>query len=470
MLVQFTVSNFRSFDGPTTFSMRRTEGVEGHPSHVVENADGAGLAVLRGAAVYGANAAGKSNLVRAMDFARRLIVEGTRRDQRIPVQPFRLRPGAIREPSRFEFHFIHEGIRYNYGFAVTPARVEEEWLYRFIEDHEELLLNRTLSSDENQTLAIGEIVKAKFPEQANFFDIFERGVRPNQLALTEIVFSDFMLQSVFIAPFDWFVFNLLTVIPGDSGGIFARGLDLVVQGLQEKGFAERLTQFLIRSGTGVCGTSLVESIQPITSLLSEVPYEQRDEITYNLELFAEEDWIIVHTVSKVPVLARQNTQGQVTVKRLVLERVKSDGRQELFDIYDESDGTRKLISLFPLITRAGEHPVCLLVDELDSHFHTALSREFVRQFFAESGSLPGQIVFTTHDTNLLDPNLLRRDEIWFAEKAAGGATELYSLAEFKAGAELDVERGYLQGRFGAVPPAASPMIVPTTDPATGEGE
>jgi len=138
MLVQFSVENFKSFRDLTTFSMRATNDGR-HPGHVVSNLDGVGgksTGVLRGAAIYGANAAGKSNLVLAIEFARRLITEGVSPNGRISTSPYRLDTSFGNRPSRFEFIFRHQEILYSYGFAADSRQVHEEWLFATERKHE----------------------------------------------------------------------------------------------------------------------------------------------------------------------------------------------------------------------------------------------------------------------------------------------------------------------------------------------
>ena len=183
MLIQFTVSNFLSFDEETTFSMVADSDDQQHPDHVLN--DNVGSPLLRAAALYGANAAGKSNLIKAIAFAQRRILGGSHGDQAIPVQPFRLRAGSADRPSGFEFLFKYNARVYSYGFRPDATRVVEEWLFSKTRGVEVKLFERTTDENGKTTVEFGRSLQGGGAKQKQFLEFVAQGTRQNQLFLTE---------------------------------------------------------------------------------------------------------------------------------------------------------------------------------------------------------------------------------------------------------------------------------------------
>jgi AAA15 family ATPase/GTPase len=188
MLVQVTIENFRCFREPITFSMLSVNSDESHVNHLAVDAIGNGKSLLPVAAIYGANAAGKSNLIEAIDFAKDLIVDGTRSGKIIPVSPFKLGDRSEKN-SKFEFIFTYQNTCYSYGFVLKPSQILEEWLYAIEpQQQEEVLYFERMTSETGETkVEYGEPLKGKNDENQQFLDFIAQGTRSNQLFLTEAV-------------------------------------------------------------------------------------------------------------------------------------------------------------------------------------------------------------------------------------------------------------------------------------------
>lgn len=429
MLIQFSVENFLSFDEEQVFSMAASTGDQMHPNHVV---DGKGGPALRAAAIYGPNASGKSNLVQAISFARDLIVNGTERTQSVPVRPFKIRIGSQERPSKFEFHFRTKGILYNYGFRATSKRVEQEWLYATgIRNKEAMLFERSTTDVGKIELGVGPALAKG--NRKKFFEFLAEGTRPNQLLLTEAVGRN-VDELRYVA--GWFT-NVLSVIPADPRTQALAGLAHYYPKIREY-----LTHFLRSADTGI---DTMETVETVLYSVDMIPDTHREKIVSLLDGLSDDELVDTNG----PTYAR-DLSGRITQIDIKFRHKNSDS---LFDFNEESDGTRRLVHLIPVIQQLEEPRLrVVIIDELDRSFHPHLSRLFVQAVLETlANESSNQLIFTTHDTNLLDLDLLRRDEIWFVEKDKGGASHMYSLAEFKVRPDLKIEKGYLNGRFGAIP-------------------
>ena len=434
MLIRFSVENYRSFNEEAVFSMLPGR-VTKHGDHIIPFSK-QGINALRIALLYGANASGKSNLVRAMDFAREYIIEGVRPKQNIPVEPFRLDLSSTARPSRFEFEFVVNDQIYAYGFLVDKKRVHEEWLYLVNSRNEQPLFERETNKKNIVTSSFGQIKNINDIDQ-QFLDFITKGTRPNQLLLTTLV--DRNVKN-FEPMYDWFR-NTLTIIFPES---HVRGIQVSVH--EDQKFRESLAKFLHVMNTGideVC-TKLVDpdslNLPPGISLESIIEdIDEQDEDT------ADEKTIVLNGLEG-RYIVHHNKEGLLEAYALGTRRY-IDKKPIEFELFEESDGTQRLFDLFPVLY--GIKDRVFVIDELERSLHPNLVRLFIENFLETDNR--SQLIFTTHESTLLDLTLLRRDEVWLVEKSQSGASEAYSLEEFKPRHDLDIRKGYLQGRFGAIP-------------------
>jgi len=427
MLIQFAAENFRSLHHRTELNMRALDNKGGQVTQTFDD-----LEILRCAALYGANASGKSNLIKAMAFAKQLIVDGTgRRAAEIGTQPFRL-ADCGRKPSTFEFFFVDATKSiYGYRFAVTKTAVIEEELVRLNEPKE------TVFSRKGSDFSFGASLKKSIPDH-KFLDFVGQGTRPNQLFFYEA--NERGLD--FFKPLrEWFT-NTLTIVHPST-----RVWPLVRYVHNDASFGSFLQKSLRWADIGI------SDIKTFSQALSEA--EQK---SFDAANSLEPD--VLRGVLKL--MEPHGLGGSSFYPTL---RKKGDfnvwdfnstyEQNEPFLLEDESDGTVRLLDLIPVLYYARHNPVVFVVDELDRSLHTLLAQKLVEAFLALDKECSSQLIFSTHDTNLLDCNQLRPDCVWFVEKDKSGATRTYSLAEFKPEQlqELcgNLERGYLDGRFGGIP-------------------
>lgn len=419
MLIEFTVGNFRSFRDPQTLSLVAAPIKSKDPAldenSVIEITEQPNL--LTSAAIYGANASGKSNLIQSLAFMKYFVLNSpkeTKATGGINVEPFRLHTSTAGQPSHFEIVFIENGKRYRYGFEVTKERVQSEWLYFVPSIREARLFER-----DGDDITVGSY----FKEGRDL----EQHTRPNALFLSIVAqFNGPQAQKLV----NWF--RRLGIISGvnDIGM-----MPFTLMQLMEGDHSQAIRQLICRLDLGI-GDLQVEraSVSNKPNLPDDMPDEIRQAFLTIMNA-SDSEGFSIHTLH-----TQYDEEGNPV-------------GQELFELDEhESEGTQKLFAMSgPLLDTLQEGDV-LVVDELDARLHPLLTREIISLFNDKVSNPNGaQLIFNTQDTNLLDNSLFRRDQIWFVEKDQQGASHLYSLAEFKVRNDKDYERGYIQGRYGAVP-------------------
>lgn len=435
MLIRFIVENFSSFGTQAELSM-----VAGrqqiHSEHLTETPKNK-FRLLRTAVVYGANASGKSNLIKAMEFAKNFIVNGTKPMGRIPVVPFLLDAKLKKEPSTFQFSFCHKGESYTYGFKVNSQKVVEEWLFSITNGNENKLFERTTNS-ENETLVTFAPVLVKNSEDKDFLHLLARGTRQNQLFLTETVQRNF---KPFTDVWNWFKDRLIIIYPDTT----AHGLEFKFKNKDKitPVFMELLRTF----DTGILGIDTFEL--PFESLPG-IPKELRE----NLETImqgSKSEIILRGPDNTHYALSRKETGELIALKLMTKHQIRGSKEPVLFDFSEESDGTRRIIDLLPAMTSLLSEDKVVIIDEIDRSLHPHVAYAFFDLFLREGTQCHSQLIATTHAENLLTFKLLRKDEIWFVDKNSDGESKLYSLEEFKPRYDKDIMAGYMKGRFGAIP-------------------
>lgn len=448
MLIQFTVENFLSLKQKTVFSLLATND-EAHPEHLIASPTGKSKKVLRAAAIYGANAAGKSNLVKAMAFAQKLIVNGTASGNTIAVTPFKLRSNS-NLPTRFQFVFTHKNVEYSYGFKLNNSRILEEFLYASPNGKEVKYFERVTSDDLDTQVEFGPSLIKGRAELRRLLRYKEADTRPNQLFLTAIFDGNIKEKVDELKPvMDWFR-SALIIIEAES-----TYSNLEVRTHKSEGLKEFIGTLLRTSGTGIQEVVTTEEVLDWNRDLPSFPIDEREEILQefkkqSLDGITDNTLVEIFSPPSTRFYLHQNEAGEVLLLKFLLKHESEQDDPIEFQMNEESDGTQRVIHLAPMlfdISKGGERVI--VIDEIDRRLHPHLSRLIIQ--VALECSSANQLIFTTHDTNLLDLELLRRDEIWFVEKNESGGSHLYSLAEFKVRPDLQIEKGYLNGRFGAIP-------------------
>ncbi len=440
MLLQFSVRNFACFAREASFSMVAS-GDDSHPKHVVQSAVGRKPRVLRLAALYGANGHGKSKVVEALRFVRDLVVDGTRPGDGIDRTTFRLDPDLLNEPSRFELTIDHAGVEYNYGFAVDDERVREEWLFARLTSRESKFFERLTDKAGEVTVEFGASLAGRTKKERQRMEFVAEGTRPNQLFLTEAFDRNVEELEPLL---QWFR-RVLVILSADD-----LPQPIAFRASRQSSFVDYLEDFLRRAGTGIDGVTVDETPLDVDDFFTDAPRE----IVKKIVGAVEKDSAVglLENPQNGLITIYKNRAGEKVVGRLKTTHSSKSGGSVEFQFSEESSGTQRLMEIMPVLADAESQERVYVVDELDRKLHPALSRLFVETFIHRCDEpTRTQLIFTTHDTHLMDLNLLRRDEIWFLEKDRWGASELYPMTDLKVRPDLKIEKGYLQGRFGAVP-------------------
>ncbi|MDO4536782.1 MAG: ATP-binding protein [Coriobacteriales bacterium] len=439
MLIRGIVENFKSFDQKTELSMVSSSKIRKLPEHVTQID---GVKVLKHAAVYGANASGKSNLIEFLRFFQRTVGMGLSLGS--SRQWCRTREENERKESFFELQFSVGDDVYAYGFTALLAtrKITSEWLYDLKSRPAKMLLEWDGNSPEPTTsLALNAKDRARFDTYAEDFE--GGGAIP---FLTELNRSKRIPEDsplfVFLSTFRWLKRNFITLEPMQPIPTRAHYFD--------EGGRRRLAELLSGFDTGV--SEITERELQEDELVDVVPRNVLKNALDEAErlLFEGEDSTLKYSLRGKKssfVLLEVSTNGELRASSL---QIKHGAGQGVFEFGEESEGTQRLFDLAEILL-SQEDDVTFVIDELERSLHPMLVRRFLKLFSDINSKHRRQLLFSTHEASIMDQELFRRDEIWFMDRSSDGASKLYSLDRFKERYDKDVLKSYLQGRYGAVP-------------------
>lgn len=388
--------------------------------------------LLPAAVIYGANASGKSNLIKALQFVKELVLKGSQPGQSINRQPFRLGKSYAGEPSSFEIRFVHGQFVFGYGFKVTDTEVVHEWLSLMKGGREIPCFDRTTSGGVTKVDVLEAFGGDEYGDHSRIRLLGSIGARSNQLFLSAARETFDAQDPLVLAVLEWL--GLLTII-GPSDRIFSLSK-----------FVDDTPDFRVFAGEFLQGASTGISVIQV----HKVDYDEQAPPHPSMRTLAE---------TLAPGQVQTTVDGHVErgdgkglrVAKLVAEHRDDAGQAIAFLLSDESDGTRRLLDLLPALYQAKGGRRVFVIDEIDRSLHPLLAKKFLEFFLRLDSRERGQMILTTHEANLMDLDLLRRDEIWFTEKNRASETSVYPLSDFSIRTDLKIAKGYLQGRFGAIP-------------------
>ena len=412
MLIEFRVKNFRSLRDEQVLSLVASTDKTLLDTHAMQTGLKAAPRLLKSAVVYGANASGKSNLIKALQYMRGVVLEsaalqpGQTFDR---LQPFKLDATSGGMPTEFEITFILDSVRYQYGFAMNTKRIVSEHLLVYKAFKPQRWFERHIDAESGKDVyEFGSSLKGAK-------NLWEGATRPNALFLSMAV----QLNSELLHPvFNWFAERL--VIFNEQSPLSPQ---FSVQMLKQEAERKAICEFLRAADISIADI--------------EVATKQA----------------MVHTIRfDLATGKREEAASEQAVDEVRFHHITEHGNA-VFDLQDESSGTRNLLFLTGPILDILDKGLTLVVDELDTSLHTLLVQALVRLFHRSEVNTGGaQLIFTTHDTSLLDAyGLFRRDQVWFVEKRPDQSSSLYPLLDFSPRKNEALERGYLQGRYGALP-------------------
>lgn len=440
MLISYTISNFLSFDSKQTISM-----VAGAPKKKADHCINKGkIKILKFAELYGANASGKSNLIKAVAFFKKIVLEGVKTNWSNCY--YRGKKDNKDKLSTFDFEFEIDNKIYTYGFDILLSKnsIRTEWLYELKPEKDDILIfNRTTNGDiklnenyfDSDTLYRLNIYYSDIKSQDNILFLTLMNINKDSLYEENPCNSVIIFRKVF----NWFLNSLVVIFPDvylDNSKFFISNQKI-----------NEINSLISKFGTGISECKMIDC--QLDELQSKLPPAIFNNLINQFEKFAS-----ARTDEKNPrVSIRLNKDiyflskkgGSYQLNKIVFEHRNDEGS---YEFYEESDGTQRLFDLIQVLMDDGFEKV-YFIDELNRCFHPDLSLEFVKSFFAKTTN--SQLIVTTHEIRLLDLDLLRRDEIWFCERKSNGPTNLYSLEEFGERFDRKIDKAYLDGRYGGIP-------------------
>jgi AAA15 family ATPase/GTPase len=437
MILRFLAKNLFSFKEETEFNLLPNRSTS-LPHHKIVKND---ISVLRLSAVYGANGSGKSNLVKGIELLSRIIQRGT-----VEVVPkdvkFKLSKKSQEEPTSLSLEFFCDPHTYIYSITFDKGQVLYEFFAESKVDKDVLIFEREIV-DEKQTIHFFEEYY-KDPKNTFFAEVLaEKLINKGDVLLTflaskyEAEFSD--SKNVM----DWFVSNLVIIKLDTRPDVIAEILD------KDENIKKFANDLLPSLSTGVV------SIEVIKESLSE--NQHSSDTGLDVEFLKR-----VLSVPKdlpdgvIPIFANRGgtavvkENDDIVIKSLITSHESIEGDLIPFNISLESDGTRRLIEYIPALQKIIHHEKVFLIDEIERSIHPLMIKEIIKKI-SHDEQAKGQLIFTTHESCLLDQDIFRTDEIWFSQKDVDGSSKMYSLSDYKVHNTINIENGYLSGRYGGIP-------------------
>lgn len=412
MLIQFSVKNFMSFKDKQVFSMEAGTGDEN-----IENIINVDERILKSTALYGANASGKTNLIKAFSAAIMMIRLSNNRqpeEKLMQMEPFVFDDTTKIEPCEFEFIFYANNNKYVYGFKADKDKVYEEYLYQYFSAKATRIFERT-NCNEYKFLQVDEGKLNSIKDQN----------LDNKLFLATATTWNYEKTK---APYLWFA----QLIDTYSGGMLLNDFVLESYNKDESMELKKFTLKLLEEADIIIKDFNVDVVE--------------HELDNNMAMF----------IKSLNIPAQFAPQKQRDVNIIITHEVIDDNnnkKEYSINYNNESSGTQILFSMAPILKQVFENGKIIIIDELERSLHPSLVEMIIKFFHnPEINKGNAQLIFNTHDTNLLSLDLFRRDQIWFAEKdPKKGATELYPLDDFSVRKTENIQKGYLNGRYGAIP-------------------
>lgn len=400
MILEFSVKNFLSFKEKVTFSMIANSNKELNDNYV----EIGGNKVLKSAAVYGANASGKSNLFKILTLVVLMLRSSNSVDinAKLPLIPFKLDKGSVNKPSEFEIKFILNETRYVYGFIADKDKIYDEYLYYYPNGRETKIFDRTNINEYSYTQKDEKILREIETKNAQ-----------NKFFLATATNWNFDKTKA--------AYNFLT-----NGIGTCNNLEIL----------KNMAYKMYETNPDYLKDFAIDFLQKADFNIEDYQISQID--------------VPGEFLTAIPEFITKTLPDKPKAYQVLFKHKNSDN---YLSIDEESLGTQMIFAFIPFLADSLKNKKVLIIDELDKSLHPFLVQYIVEIFNdAEINKNGSQLIFNTHDTNLLDLNILRRDQIWFTEKnSETGESDLYSLSDFSVRKQENVEKGYMLGRYGAVP-------------------
>lgn len=430
MILRATFRNIFSFKDETQISFVAGKS-DKHPSQVARATTRSGISVLKNGIIYGANASGKSNIIKSISLFQKILL-----DQFSFRESFAFKlSDSSDKTSKVELEFKSEGKYYALGVEFSIKGIAEEWLYEINSRSEKKIYERKVTREGNEFSFKESKMKKETYDLNNF--IF------TSTAITDSYLSEYVrrhgkgLNEIKHA-YNWIKYNLKIIFPN------SRYRGLVVFTEKNKTFAYKTYELLKYFNTGITDIkrTLIKDKE-----LAEIPDDIINEAKSEI---APSSIAVISSPRSEIYYVESDNEGKVKFYKQHTIHKSKDDKDIIFNMSEESDGSKRLLDFIPMLIDFSINDAVYLIDEIDRSMHPMLTKQILEFYISLlSNERDTQLIFTTHESNLLNLDIIRSDAVWFVEKGNDGATHLTSLSEYKP--RQDIQKGYLLGRYGAIP-------------------
>ena len=432
MLIRFQVKNLYSFEEETEFNLLTNDSE--HLPHHKKHCNGVDF--LRLSAIYGANASGKSNFVRAIGLLQNIVKKGKIIDE-VSDYKFKLSKEALTKPISLAIELLSNSKMYYYTLTFDQKKILNETLVETFKDKEDrIVFERSLTNERQEIPFIESQVKNE--KERMFLELLsDKLLSKDELLLTFLTQKYPNEYADIDNVFEWF-----------SDVLIVLNSNFKIRGIAHKFDTDDSTTMFANAFIPTLGTG----IQKIDIQKREI-VGQGNEMNYlkdNIKNDQEQLFTNTNPDTGEEITFVMEENDKIFAKRIFTEHLDKEGHKVFFPFGWESDGTKRLLEYTPLINGVINAEVVFVVDEIERSIHPMMIKELIRKISSDT-SAQGQLIFTTHESCLLDQEILRTDEIWFTQKDKGGATHMYSVSDFNISNTANIEDGYLNGRYGGIP-------------------
>jgi len=436
MLIRFIAKNFLSLGEEIEFKLFPYTKIRNHKDHIYKTEC---IDLLKSAVIYGANGSGKSNFVKAIHLLHDIATNQNITISRLSEICFKLNDKIRSQPTTLEVEFQKTGKSFLYGVDISEQRIVEEWLVLTNPKNTEedtVLFERKMNETGKTKINIHEKYLKNERDKLRI-ELYEEEILKNEESLLSFLCGKDKFPDIEEA-FNWFKNDLYILYPHS---VYT---ELVEKILKDENFFKYTSSIISKLDTGIAELAIKELPFEIYFGEDDTDIKKKIISDFNKGIEKVRVWN-----NKGVALAIKNKVGEIIVQKLITRHTDKDGKVHDFELEEESDGTTRILDLLPAFELLIQKECVFIVDEIGLSIHPNLLKEFTRYFL--EAKTKGQLIFTTHESYLLDLENFRQDEVWFVEKDDFGNTKMYPLSEFMPRYDFDIRKGYLNGRFGAIP-------------------
>ncbi len=436
MLIRFVIKNTFSFDEAKEFNMLPNTRLKTLKHHIYTDSN-----ILKLSSIYGANGAGKSNLIKAIYLFQKFVLESK--------MPYELQNSIYKfhaknlETQLFIIEFVEDNIPFLYGieFSKDIILTEELYISGLGKKEDVLIFERKTNTKRQSNITFSPEFEKDEKSLLLKSILIEDFVKPNELIIKLLSNRDNKYLKAVKTAFQWFKKTLQIILPGSIPRMLVHNIEV---NDEYRKFVENFVKSF------ELGIEALETLKKdIYEFLGENDKAKLREIISKIEKHPNKI-IRVRLKSSGNEITIVKENNKIWVKKVVLLHKGKNNQIKKFELEEESDGTIRLLDFAPAFKGIISDQKVFIIDEIERSIHPLLIKKLVEKF-SQDNKTNGQLIFTTHESNLLDQSIFRQDEIWFVEKDKWGATDIYSLSDFKEHKTIDIKKGYLSGRYGAIP-------------------